>query len=159
MNAPDRPRGINHPLVARMIRKVSQANVWIYRATAGRVGGTLRIGAAFPWGLPLMLLTTTGRKSGVTRTAPLLYLEEGERVICVASQGGTVNDPLWYLNLQANPDCGVQIGARSRRMRARTATADERAALWPRLVAHYADFAAYQARTERVIPVVILDPA
>ena len=154
----ERSQGIDHPLAAKLIRLFSRANVWIYRATSGKVGGKLRMGAGFPWGLPLMLLTTTGRKSGASRTAPLLYIEEGERVVCVASQGGTDKNPLWYLNLVANPECEVQIGARSRKMRARTATPEERAALWPRLVAHYADYASYQARTERVIPVVLLDP-
>src|SRR4051812_17202060 len=159
MAAEGPPRLLNHPLFAEGMRLMSRANVWLYRATGGRVGGKLRAGAAFPWGLPLMLLTTVGRKSGVRRTAPLLFLQEGETVVCVASQAGMEKDPLWYSNLKADPECEGQIGSRSRKMRARTATPEERAAWWPKLVAHYADFAAYQTKTERVIPVVLLEPA
>ncbi|RIL06636.1 MAG: nitroreductase family deazaflavin-dependent oxidoreductase [Proteobacteria bacterium] len=132
---------------------MSALNVWVYRASGGRVGGRFLRGA------PVCLVTTTGRKSGQPRTAPLLYLADGERVVIVASKGGMSKHPAWYGNLVANPRCTVEIGRERRAMTARTASADEKAALWPRLVAMYRDYDDYQARTDRDIPVVILEPA
>jgi deazaflavin-dependent oxidoreductase (nitroreductase family) len=135
-----------------VIRVMSTLNVWAYRASGGRIGGRFLRGA------PVCLVTTRGRKSGEPRVAPLLYLADGERVVIVASKGGMAKHPLWYGNLVAHPDCEVEIGATKRAMRARTASAEEKAALWPRLVAMYRDYDDYQARTERDIPVVILEP-
>jgi deazaflavin-dependent oxidoreductase (nitroreductase family) len=153
-----RPEGLDKPWVPKVMRTASKWNVWLYRKTNGRIGGTWRVGAAFPRGVPVCLLTTTGRKSGEPRTAPLLFLPDGERVIVVASQGGMPKHPLWYENARVDPDVEVQIRAEHRKMRARTATAAERAAYWPRLVELYADFDAYQSWTDREIPVVILEP-
>jgi deazaflavin-dependent oxidoreductase (nitroreductase family) len=90
---------------------------------------------------------------------PLLYLAHGEDVVIVASKGGMSHHPLWYLNLQADPAVTIEIGSRKQRMVARTASAEEKDALWPRLVAMYRDYDSYQARTERDIPVVICSPA
>lgn len=135
-----------------LIRWLSRANVWVYRQSGGRVGGRWLRGA------PVCLVTVTGRRSGQPRTLPLLYLEDGERLILVASQGGMPTHPLWYRNLQAHPDCEVQIGREQRKMRARTASPEEKRAYWPRLTAMYRDYDDYQARTERDIPVVILEP-
>jgi len=146
-------------MVPRILRAMSQANVFVYRATGGRIGGKWRVGSAFPRGVPVCLVTTTGRRTGRPRTLPLLFLPDGDRVILVASQGGLPKNPLWYLNIKANPDVTVQVGKRERKMRARTASPQERAELWPKLVAMYADFDSYQARTEREIPVVICEPA
>ncbi len=134
------------------IRVMSALNVWLYRLTSGRIGGRFRHGA------PVLLLTTVGRRSGASRVAPLLHLRDGERLVIVASKGGMSHHPTWYLNLQANPDVEVEVGGERRKMRARTADAAERAALWPRLVAMYRDYDDYQARTDREIPVVILSP-
>ena len=106
----------------------------------------------------VLLLTTTGRKSGAPRVAPLIYLRDGERLVLVASKGGMDHHPLWYHNLVANPEVEVQIGAETRPMTARTATPAEKAALWPKVVAVYRDYADYQARTTRDIPAVILSP-
>ena len=106
----------------------------------------------------MLLLTTIGRKSGQPRTQPLLFIEEGENIIVVASHGGLPNDPLWYKNLQANPECEVQTRRRKLKMRARTASPEEREAIWPKLVAHYPDYASYATWTDRVIPIVILEP-
>ncbi len=108
--------------------------------------------------MPVCLLTTTGRKSGLPRTVPLLHMTDGDNVILVASQGGLPENPQWYGNVLADPDVSVQFGTTTRRMRARTATADERARLWPRLTAVYADFDSYQSWTDREIPVVICEP-
>ncbi|RMF24988.1 MAG: nitroreductase family deazaflavin-dependent oxidoreductase [Deltaproteobacteria bacterium] len=135
-----------------VIKWMSRANTWIYRATKGRVWGKWLHGA------PVMLLTTIGRKSGQPRTVPLLYLRDGDDIVCVASKGGMSKHPLWYRNLEANPDCEVEIGGERMSMRARRASDEEKAALWPRLVAMYKDFDDYQARTERNIPVLILSP-
>lgn len=136
-----------------IIKLMSRANTWIYRATGGRVGGTFRHGA------PVMLVTTTGRKSGKRFTTPLLYIRDGERVVTVASKGGMDHHPLWYRNMIADPAVEVQIGTTTSPMRASTASAAEKAQLWPQLVAVYPDYADYQARTTRDIPVVILSPA
>ena len=135
-----------------VVRWMSALNTWIYRASGGRLG------AKFLRGAPVFLLVTRGRRSGEPRTAPLLYLRDGENFVVVASKGGMSHHPLWYLNLEADPDCEVELGRDRLPMRARRASAAEKAALWPRLVAMYPDYADYQARTERDIPVVILTP-
>jgi deazaflavin-dependent oxidoreductase (nitroreductase family) len=135
-----------------IIRVMSRLNTWAYRLTGGRLGGTFLRGA------PVMLLTVIGRKSGRELTVPLLYLQDGERVITVASKGGMDHHPLWYLNLVAHPDVDVQIGTDVRPMRAHTADESERAHYWPKLVAMYRDYADYQARTARTIPIVVLSP-
>ncbi|MCZ1003019.1 nitroreductase family deazaflavin-dependent oxidoreductase [Streptomyces mirabilis] len=155
----DRPQGLNSPIVPKIIKLVSRLNVAAYRATGGRIGGKWRIGSAFPRGVPVCLVTTRGRKSGLPRTLPLLFLRDGDRVVLVASQGGLPKNPLWYRNLQADPQVTVQIRSSVRRMLAGTAEPAERAVLWPRLVAMYADFDQYQAWTDRQIPVVICEPA
>jgi len=133
-----------------VIRIMSLANVWLYRATGGRVGGKFLRGA------PVLLLTTTGRKSGEKRVAPVLYLRDGERFVVVASKGGFANHPAWYLNLEAHPDAELEVGAERIPVRARRASDDEKAALWPKLTAMYRDFDDYQGRTERNIPVMVL---
>jgi deazaflavin-dependent oxidoreductase (nitroreductase family) len=135
-----------------IIKAMSRLNTWAYRATNGRLGGRFMRGA------PVLLLTTIGRKSGTRRVAPLIYARDGDRLLVVASKGGMDHHPLWYGNLVANPDVEVQIGADTRAMIARTATPDEKRALWPIVLAVYRDYADYQARTTRDIPVVILTP-
>jgi len=134
------------------VKVMSNLNTWVYRLTGGRLGGKFLRGA------PVLLLTTIGRKSGQPRVAPLLYLQDGERIVLVASKGGMSHHPLWYHNLVANPDVEVEIGTEQRRMSARTASEDEKTAYWPRLTAMYPDYDDYQARTTRDIPVVILSP-
>jgi len=152
-----RPSGLDSKYTVDIIKWMSKTNVKLYRATGGRLGGKWRVGSAFPWGIPVCLLTTTGRKSGQPRISPLLFLEDGDRVVLVASQGGLPKNPMWYLNIRADPDVTIQIKSRIRKMRARVATDEERAELWPRLVAMYADFDNYQSWTERQIPVVICE--
>lgn len=133
-------------------KAMSKLNVWLYRATGGRLGGR------FPGGAPLLLLTTIGRKSGEPRTTPLIYLADGDDLVLVASKAGVAQHPLWYSNLVANPDVEVEVGRARRPLRARTATPEEKARLWPKLVALYPPYQSYQDRTERDIPVVILSP-
>lgn len=134
------------------VRAMSKLNTWIYRASRGRLGGR------FLGGAPVLLLTTRGRKTGEPRTAPLIYAEDEGRLLVVASKGGSKRHPLWYRNLVKTPDVEVEVGGERRLLRARTATPEEKAALWPRLLAVYRDYASYQARTRRDIPVVILEP-
>jgi len=153
-----RPGGLDSPLVPKLIKYGAKAQTWLYRRTNGRVGGTWRIGAGFRKPVPVLLLEHHGRKSGTKFTTPLLYLEDGANVVVVASQGGLPTNPQWYLNLLAQPDTQVQIKAEVRRVRARVASPEEKAVLWPRLLDIYADFDNYQSWTDRDIPVVILEP-
>jgi deazaflavin-dependent oxidoreductase (nitroreductase family) len=134
------------------VRAMSAVNTWIFRASGGRLG------SRFLRGAPVLLLTTTGAKSGARRTTPLIYLADGARVVLVASKGGMRHSPAWYHNLITKPECEVQIGAGTTRMTARRATPEEKVALWPKLVAIYRDYDDYQARTSRDIPVLILTP-
>jgi deazaflavin-dependent oxidoreductase (nitroreductase family) len=153
-----KPKGLDRPSTVKVIKVMSAANTWLYRTTGGRVGRTWRIGSAVRKGVPICLLTTTGRTSGQARTVPLCYLADDDRIVLVASQGGLPNDPQWYKNLVADPKVEIQIGTRSRRMSARTAAESEREVLWPRLLELYADYASYQEWTDRTIPVVICEP-
>lgn len=134
------------------VRIMSVLNTLAFRLTGGRVGGKFLRGA------PICLLTTTGARSGTRRTTPLLYLADGGEILLVASKGGMSHSPAWYFNLMKHPDCEVQIGSEVRKMRARRASDAEKALLWPKLVAMYRDYADYQARTSRNIPVMILSP-
>ena len=135
-----------------VIKWMSLLNTWAYRLTGGRLGGK------FLGGAPVCLVTVTGRKTGEPRTIPLLYLQDGDDVIVVASKGGMSKHPVWYLNLIANPTCEVEVGRTRHAMRAARVSAEEKAALWPRLCAMYPDYAEYQARTTRDIPVLRLSP-
>lgn len=153
----ERPKRLTEADLKRgkpFIRAMSAANVFVFRLTGGRFGAKF-----FKHGSPVGLLTTIGRKSREKRVAPLIYLNDGPRVLLVASQGGMPKHPVWYLNLEANPDVSFETRERGNRAyRARRASAEEKAALWPRLCEVYPDYADYQASTERDIPVVVLDP-
>jgi deazaflavin-dependent oxidoreductase (nitroreductase family) len=149
---------LDAPVVKKALKRVARTQVWLYRRTNGRVGGTWRVGAGFRKPVPTLLLDHVGRTSGRLFTTPLLYLVDGDDVVVVASQGGMATDPQWLRNLLRTPDTQVQIGPELRLVTARVAEGEERARLWPRLVELYADFASYQAWTDREIPVVILSP-
>lgn len=111
-------------------------------------------------GMQTVELTTIGRKSGQRRATLLTSPLYGEdRVVLVASKGGYSDDPMWYKNLAANPEVEIAVGDRTRKMRARTATPDEKATLWPELVKVYKGYASYQKNTTRDIPVVICEPS
>ena len=125
----------------------------LFLATKGRVGG--RIGR-----MPAVLLTTIGRKSGEKRQSMLTSpLQDGDTIILIASYGGGPKHPMWYLNLQSNPEVEVTRAGKTTKMKARTAEPDERAELWPRVVEAYKGYGGYQEKTDREIPVVILTPA
>lgn len=130
-------------------RAATKLHSFVYRATNGRLGGRLAGG-------PVLLLTTTGRRSGEERTVPLLYLRDGESFVVVGSNGGTASHPAWWLNLKANPEATVEIGSRKLRVRAEQAIQREKERLWPRLVEMYGGYESYRERTDREIPVVLL---
>jgi deazaflavin-dependent oxidoreductase (nitroreductase family) len=135
------------------VRWMTGVNTAAYRLSNGRVA------AHVPGGAPICLLTTTGRRSGRPRTVPLLYIpHEDDHIVVVASHGGMSRHPAWYLNLLADPRVTVDVGSRRRSMTARPASEAERAELWPTLTAVYPHFDAYQRRTDRIIPVLILAP-
>jgi deazaflavin-dependent oxidoreductase (nitroreductase family) len=146
------PRALNSAGTGVAIKWMSRVNTLAYKVSGGRVGGT------FLQGAPVALLTTIGRKSGEPRVSPLLFLRDGDRVVLVASQGGRTNNPMWYLNLKANPKVTVQIKKEVLALTARDATEAERAQYWPELVAMYSSFEDYQSWTDRIIPIVICDP-
>ena len=154
-----RPKGLDKPIATKIIKWMSTANVWVFRRTNGRLAKTWRVGSAFRRGVPLCLVTTTGRKTGQARTVPLLFMPDGDNLIFVASQGGLPSDPQWYRNLVADPKVTVDFGRATQDMVARTADPAERSRLWPRLTDLYADFDSYQSWTDREIPVVICEPA
>ena len=133
------------------MRLASPLHRRLYRATGGRVGRRVR-------GMPILLLTTTGRKTGRPRTWPVVYLEDGDDLVVVASAGGMPTHPAWYLNLRDHPEVTVRLGNRTRTVRAATARPEERARLWARITRQNPLFAGFQAGVEREIPVVILRP-
>jgi deazaflavin-dependent oxidoreductase (nitroreductase family) len=124
----------------------------VVRTTGGRVGGT-------GFGMPVVILTTTGRKSGKERTTVLTSpVQDGDRVVVVASYGGDDRNPAWLLNLRDNPDVELEMKGKKRSMTAHVADAGEKAELWPQVVSAYRGYAQYQTKTEREIPLVILEP-
>jgi deazaflavin-dependent oxidoreductase (nitroreductase family) len=136
-----------NPALVKLAMSVHRA---LYGLSGGRIGGRIR-------GAGVVLLTTKGRKSGRPHTTPLFYLPDGGRYVIVASYGGHPKHPAWYLNLREEPDAEATIDGKRMRVHARTANAQERAALWPRLVAMYGEYETYQQHTSRTIPVVILE--
>jgi deazaflavin-dependent oxidoreductase (nitroreductase family) len=108
--------------------------------------------------VPSLLLTTTGRKSGEKYIFPLFYGQDGNSYIIVASKGGAPEHPGWYRNILANPELDVQVGTKKLKVRARTASGEERARLWQKALEFWPPYADYQQKTQREIPVVVLDP-
>lgn len=135
-------------LVARL---VTAGHMAVLRASGARLGGRLA-------GMPVLLLTTRGRRTGRPHTMPLTFFEHEGSIVVVASYGGDDRHPDWYRNVLASPDVEVVSGGRRRPMTARTATAAEKALLWPGIVATYDGYGRYQDRTERDIPLVVLTP-
>jgi F420H(2)-dependent quinone reductase len=144
------------PLMRKAFRAVTLAHVWIYRVTDGRVGGHYRLGAGRHRPAPVLLLEHRGRRSGKQYITPLIYARDGERRVIVASQGGHPTNPNWYHNLKANPDTHIRVGRSRIPVHARVADDEERGRLWPKVVEVFADYADYQDRTSRIIPLVIL---
>jgi deazaflavin-dependent oxidoreductase (nitroreductase family) len=125
----------------------------LFTMSNGRIGGS-------GMGMPVLMLTTTGRKSGQKRTTMLTSpLQDGDKVVIVASYGGDDRNPAWFLNLREHPDVEVTMGGQKRKMRAHVASSEERAELWPRVTKDHSNYAGYQTKTEREIPLVVLEPA
>ena len=135
----------------QFIRPFSALNTFVYRLTGGRWMGSFQ-------GRPIMLVTMRGAKTGKQHTIPLMHVPYKEGVIVVGSQGGAPKSPVWVKNLQVNPDVVVQVGGRKLELRARQVGEAEKAQLWPICVQHYREYADYQARTDRSIPVFVCEP-
>jgi deazaflavin-dependent oxidoreductase (nitroreductase family) len=138
------------PAVNPLLKLFVKGHVWLYQSSGGRRGGTMR-------GRKILLLTTTGNKSGQARTVPVVPFFEGAETYVIASMGGQPQHPAWYNNLRAKPEVDVQLG--SEKWRARAIVVDdetERQRLWKQIVAEMPNFGEYQKKTTRVIPVVRL---
>ncbi|HVC07902.1 MAG TPA: nitroreductase family deazaflavin-dependent oxidoreductase [Solirubrobacterales bacterium] len=136
-------------------RRSTKLHVAFYRRTGGRIGGNIP-----GWPLArIALVDHTGARSGAKRTSPLMYLEEDDAVVVMASKAGQPTNPAWYHNIRANPDTTIQIGSVVREVRARVATEEERDRLWQRFLEIYPGSEFYRRNAKgRKIPIVILDP-
>ena len=135
-----------------LLRRLIGVHARVYRVTGGLVGHR------FPGAPPMLLLDHVGARTGTRRTTPLVYVEDGRDVVVVASKGGYPKHPAWYHNLRAHPDTTVQIGRERRAVHARVASPNERGRLWHEAVATYGGYRGYQERTDREIPLVVLEP-
>ena len=133
------------------VRRLSRWHRRIYRLTGGLIGRRLVAN-------DMLILTTTGRRSGRPHRVPLLYLRQGASLVVIASYGGRQNHPDWYLNLVAHPRAEVQIRGRRHAVTTRVGSSEERSVWWPRIVEAYEGYDHYQSRTDRLIPVVFLEP-
>ena len=150
MTNQDQPAGRRpSKLVAALQNVATGIHNALYRSSSGVIGGRIA-------NSPVLLLTTTGRRSGKQRTVPLLYLMDGRNVALVASNGGAVRHPTWWLNLQTTPEAWIQIKGIRQRVKAEQASEAEKQRLWPRLTAMYPGYKRYQEITDRDIPVIIL---
>lgn len=135
-----------------VLRRLTGGHTAVYRATHGVIGHKV------PGQPPVLLLDHVGAKSGTKRTSPLVYVRDGADLVIVASKGGYAKHPAWLHNLRAHPDTTVQVGSEKRAVHAREATAEERKRLWPMAVKTYSGYTGYQERTDREIPLVVLEP-
>jgi len=136
----------------RAIKLASRVHLGVYRLTGGRVLGRVA-------NMPVLLLTTTGRRSGRVTTTPLTYLGSDGGIVLVGSNGGEDAPPSWWLNLLATPEATITRGRREERVVARPATAEEHERLWPIVTTVNPGYARYARRTSRPIPLVVLAPA
>jgi deazaflavin-dependent oxidoreductase (nitroreductase family) len=140
------------PNIRWLLALITSVHRFLYRSTHGVIGHRA-IGFRF------LLLGNRGRKSGREYVTPLLYLEDGPRLVVVASNAGDAREPSWWQNLRAAPEAWVQVGRERLRVRAREASGAEAARLWPEVTATYADFARYRENAGREIPLVLLERA
>ncbi len=134
-----------------LMKTIGRIHRGLYRLSGGALGGRLA-------GNPMLLLTTTGRKTGKFRTTPLLYIQDGDNMVVVASNGGNARHPAWWLNIDEDPSATVQVGKETKRVRAETVSAEEKKRLWPLILEANAGYQGYEDETERTIPVVVLRP-
>ena len=139
------------PTIPSSMKVRSAIHRLYYQLTRGAIGA----GSA---GMPILLLTTTGRKTGKPRTTPLHYVTDGENIVLAASNGGRPRHPLWWLNLETGPEAEVQVRHQKRRVKAEKASGEERERLWRLLVTAYPYYEEFQKATTRKIPVVVLRP-
>jgi deazaflavin-dependent oxidoreductase (nitroreductase family) len=132
-----------------LIRLMSKTHLLVQRLSGGRVLSRVA-------GMPVLLLTTTGRRTGKPRTTPLTFFRDGPNLVVIASNGGADRAPDWSLNLERNPRAVVEIGTDELTVQARTASAEERERLWVGITATYSGYARYQEKTARQIPILIL---
>lgn len=142
---------ISMSLGSRGLRWTGKLNTPLYRLSGGRIGG--KVGRA-----PVLLLTTTGRKSGQKRTAPIVYLADGENVVLINTNAGNARIPAWSLNLEANSEAEVELGRERRPVRARIAEGSERADLWRKHVEQFEGFDSYKEKLDREPSVFVLEP-
>jgi deazaflavin-dependent oxidoreductase (nitroreductase family) len=141
-----------NPLVERVFGPLLTVHQWLYEVSDGRIGAMIG-------GRPMLLLRTIGRRSRQPRTAALLYVRDGKSYAVIASKGGAPQHPAWFHNLTSQPDVEIQVGRERIAVRARVAEGEERARLWARAdEVNQGQYAVYQSRTKRVIPVVVLEP-
>lgn len=141
-----------HEALLKFLRRmITDANAILLKISKGRMGNSFL-------GVPVLLLTTIGRKSGKPRTRPLYYLEDGGNLVLVASNAGTSTDPAWLLNIKANPNVTVELDGKVLQMRARIATPEEKNELWPKLMALFPTWQMMEDRSVRTFKVVILEP-
>jgi F420H(2)-dependent quinone reductase len=134
-----------------MLKAMVSVGVFLYRLTGGGIGGRVQ-------SLPVLLLTTTGRKSGKLRTVPLGYLRDGSTYVITASYGGLPRHPAWFFNLESHPEATVQVKRVQMPVTAEVANPEKKRELWARLLEVAPGYANYQKRTSREIPMVILHP-
>ena len=139
------------PIVARFARLAVVAHVSLYRLSGGSIAGRAQH-------MPVLLLTTLGRKSGKQHTTALVYMPDGDKFVVVASNGGQARLPNWWLNMRTNKQASVEVGRRRLKVRVQEANPEERQRLWPRVIAYRAGHEAYQERTPYPLPLVILHP-
>ena len=139
----------------RLARCYAHAHVWLYRATRGRLGARIRIESSDE-GPPVLLLGTTGRKTGKPRTTPLIYLVVGDDLVVIAANAGHRDHPAWCLNLRADPRATVEIGDRDWSVVAEEQSGDQRRELWDRFLVMYAGLGDYERDVGREIPVIVL---
>jgi len=132
-----------------IFRLFVKGHVWLYKASDGKRGSTIN-------DMPVVLLTTRGRKSGKVRTVPVVSFIDGDQTYVIASMGGQPQHSAWFLNLEAHPDVEVQSGEARWQARAEVLSAEERAGVWPKITSRFPNFGEYQKKTTRVIPVVRL---
>lgn len=133
------------------MKRIGKLHTRLYRASGGLIGGRID-------GLDILLLTTIGRKSGEERTVPLPYFRDGQRYVLIASFGGNEKNPAWFHNLSANPDVKLQVGFRRMQAKAIVTEPAERARIWGQITHEFPRYLVYQQKTERQIPVVVLEP-
>ncbi len=150
MKMPTPPAFLSRSRIVNM--QLMKLHIHLYELTKGKIGSSIM-------GTPMLLLYTKGRKSGEPRKTPLLYMCDGDRFVIIASAGGSPKHPAWYLNLKAHETSRIRAGGKLLTVKSYDASGDERTRLWSQIIEVYSGYSDYQKRTDREIPVVVLEPA